>query len=82
MSAIIFSVSSMIAMKATCRSTMAPSASAISVEKAAIAAFQIDHIGRRAAGDRVDQPARIERRQHVGQCRQQHGAMMTAKRTG
>ncbi len=41
MSAIIFSVRSMIAMKATCRNTIAPAASAISVEKAATAAFQI-----------------------------------------
>ena len=40
-SAIIFSVRSMIPMKATWRITIAPAASAISVEKAATAAFQI-----------------------------------------
>ena len=41
-----------------------------------------DRVGGRAAGDRVDQPAGIERRQHVGQRRKQHGTMMTARRTG
>ena len=44
-----------------------------SVAKAAMAASQIDRVARGAAGDRVDQPARIERRQHVGQRREQHG---------
>ena len=73
MSAIIFSVRSMIAMKATCRMHDGAAARPTRIENAATAAFQIVDIAGRPTGDGVDQAACIERRQHVGQRRKQHG---------
>ena len=73
MSGIIFSVRSMMPMKATCRSTMAPTASTTRAENAADRGVPVRRIAAPPAGDRIDEPARIERRQHVGQRREQHG---------